>query len=79
MMFRFAFIVASLGAAVLAKEGYYTTDTAKQEFMFNQFLREYGRSYDSTEYPKRLQIFVNNLKLIDERNLKEKGSAKHGM
>jgi len=63
----------------LAKEGYYTTDTAKQEFMFNQFLREYGRSYDSTEYPKRLQIFVNNLKLIDERNLKEKGSAKHGI
>lgn len=47
--------------------------------MFNQFVTEYSKSYSAEEAPKRFQIFVENLKIIDQRNALENGNEIHGI
>jgi len=51
--------------------------------MFDSFKSEYGKAYSTMgEESDRYAIFVNNLKVIDERNAEEKrvgGSAIHGI
>jgi len=57
----------------------YTPDPSQQQFLWKQFKQEYHRSYDEIEEPKRFQVFIENLKIIDERNNAEAGSAVHGI
>jgi len=70
-------VLAAVLLAVNAK--LFSDNVTAQKFMFNQFKREYFKSYDAAEEPKRFQIFVENLKLIDQRNADETGSAVHGI
>mmetsp|Transcript_7399 Transcript_7399/g.10994 ORF Transcript_7399/g.10994 Transcript_7399/m.10994 type:complete len:333 (+) Transcript_7399:106-1104(+) len=61
----------------------YSDDTQTQEFMWNSFVKEYRKTYSSTEEEaSRFNIFLSNLKVIDERNENERnanGSATHGI
>jgi len=71
-------VVLAMGLAA-ANGLTYTSDPNQQQFLWKQFKEEYGRSYDDVEEPKRFQIFIENLKVIDERNKAESGSAAHGI
>jgi len=57
----------------------YSNNVAVQQQMFTQFKREYVKNYLADEEPIKFANFVNNLKLIDERNQEETGSAVHGI
>ena len=49
--------------------------------MWDSFKSEHGKTYSADEESKRFGIFVENLKVADERNAKEAaagGSAQHG-
>jgi hypothetical protein len=50
-----------------------------QKFMFEEFKAEYGKNYATMEEESaRFAAFVANLKVIDERNAAETGTATHG-
>jgi C1A family cysteine protease len=61
----------------------FSNNTAVLKAHFDSFVTGFGRTYDSQEEKhSRFQIFSENLKLIDERNLAELnagGHAKHGI
>jgi C1A family cysteine protease len=46
--------------------------------MWKSFKQEYNRQYDQEEEPKRFSVFLENLKIIDERN-KAEGQTIHGI
>ena len=70
-------IVAS--ALVSSSALLFTNNTEAQEFMFNSFVTEFGKRYHSVEErAHRLRVFVDNLRIIDERNVAN-GQAVHGM
>lgn len=56
----------------------YTTDSFKQHDMWAQFKYEFNRSYTADEEQTRFGIFIDNLKVIDERN-QEDEDAVHGV
>lgn len=80
-MFKTTILIA--GATAASGSLLYSNSTAAQEFMFKTFVQEYGRNYHSSEEEShRFKVFVENLKVIDERNANEKkanGDAVHGM
>lgn len=45
--------------------------------LFENFIREYNKKYDSKEKEERFKIFVNNLKRINDLNHKST-NAVHG-
>jgi C1A family cysteine protease len=69
----FSSLLASTAASLFSNE------TSTVDFMWQSFKKEYRKDYDVAEEPKRFKIFVENLKIIDERNAAETGSAKHGI
>jgi C1A family cysteine protease len=76
-------IVLALALAVSASAKVYTDDAAQQKYMWESFKREYFRNYESMEEEnRRFNIFLENIKLVDLRNLAEiraGGSAIHGI
>ena len=46
----------------------YTPDVPAQQRLFQRFKEDFGRSYAEAEEPSRFHAFVQNLKVIDERN-----------
>jgi len=73
-----AFLIAASVATVNAAS-LYTEDVQSQKFMFNQFKSEYHKTYEVNEENSKFGNFINNLKLVDERNTAEAGSAIHGI
>lgn len=71
-------LAAGLAGANAA--GLFSEDLKVQQYSFEQFKMEYGRNYASADEEKtRFGHFISNLKIIDERNQAETGSAVHGM
>lgn len=69
-----ALLVGSASAA------HYTNSQAGQHYLWKAFKEEHKKSYaDDAEESHRFAIFVQNLKLIDERNAAETGTAVHGI
>jgi hypothetical protein len=65
---------------ITANAKLFSGDLKIQQFSFDQFKQEYGRTYTSPEEEKtRFGHFITNLKIIDERNTAETGTAIHGM
>jgi len=75
-------VVLSLALAT-GSATFFTNQTEVQKVMFSNFKKEHGRVYESVEEEaKRFEIFVENLKIIDERNAAEAavgGSGQHGI
>lgn len=75
-------VVLSLALAT-GSATFFTNQTEVQKVMFTNFKKEHGRVYESVaEEAKRFEIFVENLKIIDERNAAEAavgGSGQHGI
>jgi cathepsin F len=68
-----------LFAFVAVVQGQIAPEEAGNVFLFEDFIRTYGRSYSSeVEYWHRYQIFSENLKLADQRNQLE-GTTVHGV
>lgn len=74
-----AFLIATASIATANAAPLFTEDVQSQKFMFNQFKSEYHKTYESDEEELRFGNFVRNLKLVDERNSAETGSAIHGI
>jgi len=76
-------IVLALALAASASANVYTDDATQQKYMWESFKREYFRNYESMEEEnRRFNIFLENIKIVDLRNLAEKragGSAIHGI
>ena len=76
-------IVLALALAASASAKVYTDDATQQKYMWESFKREYFRNYESMEEEnRRFNIFLENIKIVDLRNLAEKragGSAIHGI
>lgn len=72
---------ALLAAGALALDKtYFSPDPAKQRMLWDDFKTKFDRTYESSDVEAaRFSIFVDNLKLIDERNAAETGTAKHGV
>jgi hypothetical protein len=80
-MFPKIVLALAMGASAVSAT-IYTNHEGTQLYMWNSFKQEYGRQYDAEEDAERFAIFVDNLKVIDERNAAEKeagGSALHGI
>lgn len=75
--------VALLLAGSAAASNLYTEDAINQKVLFDAFMREHGKNYPTMdEEMTRFEIFINNLKIADERNqaeLEAGGSAIHGI
>eukprot|EP00616_Rhizochromulina_sp_CCMP1243_P019035 CAMPEP_0118961974 /NCGR_PEP_ID=MMETSP1173-20130426/476_1 /TAXON_ID=1034831 /ORGANISM="Rhizochromulina marina cf, Strain CCMP1243" /LENGTH=330 /DNA_ID=CAMNT_0006910183 /DNA_START=52 /DNA_END=1044 /DNA_ORIENTATION=+ len=75
--------VALAMALGVAQADLFTLDEGKLQFMWSSFKTEYSKSYSSdAEDAERYQIFVANLAIADERNVREHhagGSAVHGI
>jgi C1A family cysteine protease len=57
----------------------FSSNVEHQKFMWSQYKQEYAKEYTSSEETTRFSHFVDNLKIIDERNKAENGSAFHGL
>merc|ERR1719453_2806514 len=78
----FSKVVLALALASSATATLFTAHEGSQKYMWESFKKEYGKQYDAEEDASRFAIFVENLKVIDERNVNEKaagGSAIHGI
>ena len=69
-MLRNALICCSLFFAA-------TAATTATRAAFDDFIAAHGKRYNSTEYERRLSVFEQTLKIIDERNAM--GEAEHGV
>jgi len=71
-------ILASMVAGDL-----YSPNPENLKYMFDQFKMEYSKKYATMEEESfRFQVFVDNLRIADDRNLLERlhgGSAQHGI
>jgi C1A family cysteine protease len=73
-------VVLALALFGSASATLYTPAVASQKYLFQQFVAEHGKAYGSpAEEAHRFAVFVANLKLADERNAAETGSATHGI
>jgi len=75
-------IVLALALLGSASAAVYTSDSASQRYLFESFKAEFGKTYAAGEEPARFTIFLENLKIIDERNEAESaasGTAVHGI
>ena len=72
-------ICAGLSWAAICQSAVYTEDPSQQQIMWKKFKEDFNRVYASEEDEKmRFEVFLTTLKLIDERNRKETGTAVHG-
>jgi len=82
MMYNTA-ILSLLSALALAAANFHSEDGHQQKFMWEGFKKEHGKNYDSMDVEmRRFEIFIGNLKMVDERNAAELaagGSAVHGI
>jgi hypothetical protein len=63
-----------------ASATFYTPSAESQKYMFEEFKAEYSKNYATMEEESsRFSAFVANLKVIDERNAAETGTATHGI
>jgi len=76
-------ILGALALVASTQATLHTTEPHHLKELFDQFKSEYGKRYETmTEELNRFDIFVNNLKVIDERNAAEKqagGTAVHSI
>jgi C1A family cysteine protease len=69
-------------AAVLAisSASLFVSDPAHQKYLWEQFKLDFGKRYDTMEAETtRFGHFLQNLKIADERNAQETGTALHGI
>jgi len=76
-------MIVAILSCILAVQAQITAKNAPEAFdalpLFNDFIETYGKSYSGdVEYWHRYQIFVENLKLANQRNEQE-GSEVHGV
>jgi len=75
--------VAVLLAAAPASASFFTNNTNAQQNMWSTFKTEYGKQYSTVkEDAKRFAIFIENMRIVDERNAAELangGEAVHGI
>ncbi|GMH51139.1 hypothetical protein TL16_g00947 [Triparma laevis f. inornata] len=72
------FVITALLAATTAAK----TASSSDMYAFEQYKVDYNRNYSESENAERLEIFVKNLAIIEERNNAERqagGSAVHGI
>ena len=76
-------VIVALTLAATASANLYVTDATQQKYMWDQFKREHSRNYKTQdEETQRFGYFMENMKMADIRNLKEKkngGTAVHGI
>jgi C1A family cysteine protease len=69
--------------ATVASGSLYSKNAVNLKYMFESFKQEYGKTYATMdEEAARYNIFVDNLRIIDDRNTMEinaGGSAQHGI
>ena len=71
---------AVIAATVASAHGaFYTNHTDTLKVMWEDYKLEYKRSYHDEEDRTRFGVFVDNLKLIDQRNREETNTAIHGI
>lgn len=71
---------AVFAATVSAAHGaFYTNHTDTLKEMWDNYKVEYRRSYYDEEDRTRFGIFIENLKIVDERNRLETNTAIHGI
>ena len=79
----FCSFVAIVSFLVNVSAGVYTSDSSKQKQLWEAFKKEYNKQYVTIEEEThRFGIFIENLKIADERTEKEKkagGTATHGI
>jgi C1A family cysteine protease len=66
----------------ISRPVYSTLSSDQQEVLFENFMKQYKKTYQTDEYNKKFTIFQEFLKLADVRNaaeVKEGGSAVHGI
>ncbi|XP_036590092.1 pro-cathepsin H-like [Trichosurus vulpecula] len=44
------------------------TVSAEEESLFQSWMKKYNKKYDSSEYGRRLHIFLENKRMIDKHN-----------
>lgn len=75
--------VVALALAATASATLFSEDHTQQKYMWESFKREHSRSYPTMEEEtQRFGHFLENLKVADLRNTREKragGSAVHGI
>ena len=73
-------IILALALFASASATLYTAEPKSQKYLWESFKKEHHKEYSTMEEEtKRFQTFVENLKLIDERNKAEKNTAVHGI
>lgn len=73
-------IVLALALFASASATLYTAEPKSQKYLWESFKEEHHKDYSTMEEEtKRFHTFVENLKLIDERNKEEKNTAVHGI
>jgi hypothetical protein len=73
-------VILALALLGSASAVFYTPSETSQLYLWKAFKEEHRKSYsDDAEEAHRFAVFVQNLRLIDERNAAENGSAVHGI
>lgn len=60
----------------------YPTDAESQQFLWREYKQSFSKSYEGAEDDNRLKLFLENLRIADQRNVEELrngGSAVHGI
>jgi len=73
------FAAVTLASLATANAGLYTPNAEILQSMWNQFKVEHGKSYSVKDESIKFATFVQNLKVIDERNKAENGTAFHAI
>jgi len=57
----------------------YTANVSRQQELWGVFKNDFGRQYTAAEEPTRFAVFVENLRLIDQRNVEDGPAVRHGV
>jgi hypothetical protein len=83
MWSKIAILVSFLASVAANSQLFYTEDAFMQRNLWNHFKSNYGKQYTTSEEDTtRFGHFLQNLKLVDERNaanIKAGGEAVHGV
>lgn len=82
-MLLLLFKVAVVGAVVVSQQselpGRIIYDLEEAESLFEEFIKTYEKEYENeTEKSRRLEIFKENLRKVNERHMMPEGSAVFG-
>jgi len=79
----YALAVLAVVSAAVANAKLYTENQSHQNYLWNAYKQDFKKQYSSPEEEQsRFAAFVENLKVIDERNAAEQaagGNARHGL